>query len=71
MELVDSYGRVGGKIVSPKGDRNSTGRLTKSINLDPWVCKRLNHQRKNIYALDLSPPPTYVVDVEFELLVGP
>jgi hypothetical protein len=35
MELGD-YGRVGGRIEGPKGDRNSTGRLTESNNLDPW-----------------------------------
>jgi hypothetical protein len=37
MELRDSYGRIGGRIVVPKGDRNSTGRPTESANLDPWL----------------------------------
>jgi hypothetical protein len=31
-----SYGRVGERFESPEGDRNSTGRLTESTNLDPW-----------------------------------
>jgi hypothetical protein len=26
MELGDSFGRIGGGIVSPEGDRNSTGK---------------------------------------------
>jgi hypothetical protein len=34
-EFVDSYGRVVGIINSPEGDRNSTGRPTESICLDP------------------------------------
>jgi hypothetical protein len=34
LELGDSYGRIGGRIASPKGDRNSTGRPTESTNLD-------------------------------------
>jgi hypothetical protein len=29
MELGDSYGRIGGRIVSPEEDRTSTGRLQK------------------------------------------
>jgi hypothetical protein len=32
MELGNSYGRIGGRIAGPEGDRNSTGRPT---NLDP------------------------------------
>jgi hypothetical protein len=36
MEVRDSYGRVGGRIEGPEGDRNSTGRPTKSTHLDPW-----------------------------------
>jgi hypothetical protein len=35
MELEDSYGRTGGRIAGPEGDRNSTGRPTFSANLDP------------------------------------
>jgi hypothetical protein len=36
MELGDSYGRIGGRIVGSEGDRNSTGRPTESTNLYPW-----------------------------------
>ena len=36
MKLEDSYGRVGGRIEGPKGDRNSTGKSTESTNLDLW-----------------------------------
>jgi hypothetical protein len=34
MNLRDSYGRVGGKIEGPGGDRNSTERPTESTNLE-------------------------------------
>jgi hypothetical protein len=54
MELGYSDGRIGGKIVGPKGDRNSIG--TESTNLDPWGSQSLNHQPKNIHGLDLGLP---------------
>jgi hypothetical protein len=34
--LREFYGRVVGKIEEPQVDRNSTGRLTETTNLDPW-----------------------------------
>jgi hypothetical protein len=34
MNLGDSYGRTGGRFADSKGDRNSTGRLTESTNLN-------------------------------------
>jgi hypothetical protein len=37
MELRGSYGRVGGIIEGPEGDRNVTGKPTESNNLNPWV----------------------------------
>ena len=49
MELGDYWGRIGGRILGTKGDRNSTGRGTESPNLDHWDTQRLNHQPKNIY----------------------
>jgi hypothetical protein len=36
MELGESSWRVKWKIRGPKGNRNSTGRLTESMNLDSW-----------------------------------
>jgi hypothetical protein len=42
MELVDFYRRIGGRIVGPKGDENSTGRPTESTNLDPWGSQGLD-----------------------------
>jgi hypothetical protein len=42
MELRDSYGRLGERIASPEGYRNSIGGLTQSTNLDPWDFERLN-----------------------------
>jgi hypothetical protein len=35
MELEDSQGTIGGRIVDPKGDSNSTEKPTESTNLDP------------------------------------
>jgi hypothetical protein len=35
MELGKSYGRDGRRIEGPEKDRDSTGRLRKSINMDP------------------------------------
>jgi hypothetical protein len=55
VELGDFYGRIGGNISDPRGDRNSTGRPTESTNLDSWGSQRLNHQSNNIHGLDLSP----------------
>jgi hypothetical protein len=34
-----AHGRAGGRIENPKGDRNSTGRRTKSTNLDPGTLR--------------------------------
>jgi hypothetical protein len=36
MELGDSYGRIGGRIVGFGGDRNSTGRPKESTKLNLW-----------------------------------
>jgi hypothetical protein len=55
MELGHLYGRVGERIESPKGVRNSTGRPTELTNLDPWISQKLNHKQKNIQRLDLVP----------------
>jgi hypothetical protein len=35
MEVIGPFGKVGEKIECPEGDRNPTGRFTKSTNLDP------------------------------------
>jgi len=56
MELGNSYGRIGGRIVGPEGDRNSTGRPTETTNLDPWGSQILIHEPKNIHRLDLGLP---------------
>jgi hypothetical protein len=49
MELGNSYGRIGGRIVCPEGDRNSTERQTESNKLDSWDSWSLNNQPKNIH----------------------
>ena len=54
MELGNSYGTIGGRIVDTEGDRNSTGRTTQSTKLYPLDSQRLNHQPKNIFGLDLG-----------------
>lgn len=56
MGLEDAYGRIGGKMVGPEKDRNSTGRPTESPNPDSWASQSLNHQTKNIHGLDLGLP---------------
>ena len=33
MEIGDSYGRIGRRVVGPKGDKNSTGKPTESQEL--------------------------------------
>jgi hypothetical protein len=54
MELGHSYGRKGRKIEGPKGHRDSTGRPTKSYNLDPGGSQRLKHRLKSIRGLDIG-----------------
>jgi hypothetical protein len=39
MEIGDTYRRIKGRILGPEGDRNSTGKPTKSNNLDFGVLK--------------------------------
>lgn len=52
-EAWDSYGRIGGKIMAPKGIGTPEG----STNLDPRGCSQsLNLQPKNIRWLDLGLP---------------
>jgi hypothetical protein len=46
-ELWDPYGKIGGMIEGPEGDRNSTGRPTEST----WGSQSLNHHRKNIHCV--------------------
>jgi hypothetical protein len=55
MELGDSNGRIGGRIVA-EGDRNSIGRPTESTNLNPLRSQRLNQQPKIIQELDPGLP---------------
>ena len=62
-ELGNSYRRIGGRIASPKGDKNYTGRPTEFTKLDPWGSPSLNNQPKNIHKPDLGPPGSYVADV--------
>ena len=72
MELGDSYGRVGGRIMGPEGDRNSTGRSSESTNLDPLGYQSLNYQPKSEHRLhlDSSHPRTYVANEQIGLHVG-
>jgi len=56
MKLGDPYGRIGGRIAGPQGDRNSTERPTQSTNLDPRGSQSLNFQSKNIHRLYLGLP---------------
>jgi hypothetical protein len=49
MQLVDSYGSVGVKIDDLEWNRNSTGRLADSTNLDPWGSQRYIHTYIHTY----------------------
>jgi hypothetical protein len=81
IELGNSYGRVGGRILDSEGDKNSTERPTESTNLDPCDSQRLNQQAKKIYKLDLDLPHicnlvflwflNNVADMQLGLHVGP
>jgi hypothetical protein len=56
MELGNSYRRIGGRILGPKGDKNSIRRPAELTNLDPWDSQKLNHKPKNIPGLNLGLP---------------
>ena len=40
--------RVGERIQGPEGDRDNTGRPTRSTNLDHWELPRTDYQPKSI-----------------------
>ena len=44
------------KVCGPQRDRNSTGRPTKTTNLDPWGSQNLNQQPKCINGLNSGIP---------------
>jgi hypothetical protein len=50
MEFGDSYRRIEGNV-GPEGDRNLTGRATKSTNLDLWELSETEPPTKNIHRL--------------------
>jgi len=56
MEVGDSYGRVGGGIEGPEGDRNSTRRPTEPTNLDPLVLSQTEPLIKEHAQAGLRPP---------------
>jgi hypothetical protein len=51
MELGSSYGRIGGRIVGPKGDRNSTGKPQSQLT---WTLGALRVKPKSIHRLGLG-----------------
>jgi hypothetical protein len=55
LELVDFYGKIGGRILARKGIRDTTGRSQSQLTWTLGV-HILNHQPKNIHKLDLSLP---------------
>lgn len=72
-EVEDFYGRVGERIEGPELDRNTTGRITESTNLDPWEVSETkptkDQPRTYIgWTKDLG---TYVVDVLLNFHVSP
>ena len=66
MEFGDSYGRLGGRIEGPKGDRNTIQRLTKSTKLDSWDLSE-NEAPTKVHTW----AGTYAADMQFSLHVGP
>ena len=71
MELGDSYGRVGVRIVSPEGDRNSTERPTELTNLDSsGFQESLPPIKEHTWAGPARPPHSYVADVQGSLHLG-
>jgi len=52
MELCESYGRIGGKILSLKGGRNSKGRPIESKILYSCGSQTAKHQPKSIHTHD-------------------
>jgi hypothetical protein len=57
MELEDSNGRIGGRIVGPEGD-SGTPQEDQQSQLT-WILgalKSLNHQPKKVHGLDLGLP---------------
>jgi hypothetical protein len=69
-ELGESYGRVGGRISGPEGDRNSTGRPTMSTNLDPWEVPETEPPTKRHTRAGPRLLHTDVADMQFGLHVG-
>jgi hypothetical protein len=45
-QLRESYGRVGGRIKGPGGDRDFTGRPIGSTNLDAWGLPKIEPSTK-------------------------
>jgi hypothetical protein len=66
----DSYGKVGGRIVDPKGYRNSTRRPIETTNLDPWASQNLNTNHR-AHTARPRPHHTYVADEQLGLHVDP
>jgi hypothetical protein len=58
MELRESYGRVGGRIEDPGGERNSTRRLIDSTHLDPQGLSEIEPINKKHTLAEFTPPPS-------------
>jgi len=46
VEVGDFYGIVGRRIAGPEGDKNATGRPTKSTSLYPWGSQKLTTNQR-------------------------
>jgi hypothetical protein len=53
---LKSYGRVWGRIMGPEEDSDSTGKPTKSTNLDPWGCPETESSTKELAGAGPRPP---------------
>ena len=72
MELRDSYGRIGGRIVDRKGDRKELHRKTNRVNQPgPLGFSEFGPPTKEHTQAEPRPPCTYVADVQLSFHVGP
>ena len=62
MDLQESCRRVGGRIEGPQEDSDSTGRPTKSTNLDPWGLPETEPPTKKQAWAGPRPPHTHVAE---------
>lgn len=69
--IKDLYGRNGGEIPWPGGDRKSTGRATESTKQHHWELSKAELTSKNPAEAAAWPTAQFLANVKLSLLVGP